>query len=213
MTDTSDISLRCFCGELEGVATRVSPAVGTHVVCYCDDCQTFQHAIGQAERVLDEHGGTEIFQMSAGQLSISKGLERLSCLRLSPKGVVRWYASCCNAPIGNTMDRPTLPFVGLVATCFDRSGDTAAVSRALGPLKKGVFGKHALGDTSDLYAHDGVPFAAIGGFLVKLVRWRLRGDHKRSPFFDRDSGELIAEPWVLSKEERDAARSRIGVSG
>lgn len=213
MTDTYDIPVRCCCGEFEGVATGVSPAVGTHLVCYCDDCQTFQHAIGQAERILDAHGGTDIFQMSSGQFRITKGSEHLRCLRLSPKGTVRWYAGCCNTAIGNTLDRPALPFVGIITACFDRSGDADAVEQALGPLGKGVFRKHALGDTSHLHAHDGVPLSALGGFLVKLLRWRLRGDHKRSPFFDAGSGELVFEPWVLSREERDTARAKIPASG
>ena len=182
-------------------------------MCYCHDCQTFQHAIGQADRVLDAHGGTDIYQMSAGQFSITKGAGKLRCLRLSPRGTVRWYAGCCNTPIGNTMDRPTLPFVGFVTACFDRSGNAETVDQALGPLEKGVYRKHALGDTSTLNAHDGVPLSAIGSFLLKLLRWRLRGDHKRSPFFEPASGELVAEPWVLSKEERAAARANIPVDG
>ena len=211
MADTQEISLRCSCGEIEGVATGISPAAGTHLVCYCDDCQTFQHAIGQAEQVLDAHGGTEIFQMSAGQLRFTKGADQLRCLRLGPKGPVRWYAGCCNTPIGNTLDRPALPFVGVVTACLAVSDEAAL--RALGPLKKGVFRKYALGDTSTLDAHDGVPLAAVGSFIVKLLRWRFRGDHKRSPFFDPASGELIAEPWVLSKEERAARRAKIPAGG
>ncbi len=209
MSETHDIPLRCSCGEVEGVATGISPAAGTHLVCYCDDCQTFQHAIGQADRVLDAHGGTVIFQMSAGQLRITKGAGKLRCLRLGPKGVVRWYTGCCNTPVGNTMDRPTLPFVGVITVCLDRSNDAA--NRALGPLRRGVFRKHALGDMSTLHAHDGVPLSAIGGVLAKVLRWRLRGDHKRSPFFDPETGKLVADPWVLSKDERDAARAKIPV--
>lgn len=213
MSETHDIPLRCSCGTVEGVATGVSPAAGTHLVCYCDDCQTFQHAIGRADQVLDAHGGTDIFQMSAGQLRFTKGVQHLRCLRLSPRGAVRWYAGCCSTPVGNTMDRPALPFVGVITACFDRSGDADAVDRALGPPAKGVFAKHALGDTSKLNAHDGVPLSAIGGFILKLFRWRLRGDHKHSPFFDPESGGLVVEPWVLHKDERAAARAKIPVDG
>ena len=212
MTDTYEVPLRCSCGAIEGVATGVSPQTGTHLVCYCDDCQTFQHVIGQAEHVLDAHGGTEIFQMSAGLLRITRGADQLRCLRLGPKGPVRWYAGCCNTPIGNTMDRPALPFVGVIGAFFDRS-DSDRIDRALGPLQKGVFREHALGDTSGLNAYDRFPLSSVGGFLVRVLRWRFRGDHKRTPCFDPESGALAVEPRVLSKEERAAAHAKIPVAG
>ena len=60
----TNLPVRCFCGKLQGIAHDVSPDVGNHVACYCDDCQSFQHALGQAERVLDANGGTDIYQMS-----------------------------------------------------------------------------------------------------------------------------------------------------
>jgi hypothetical protein len=39
-----------------------------------------------------------------------------------------------------------------------------------------------------------------------MLGWRLRGDHKRSPFFDSSTGSPIAAPRVLTKAERDALR-------
>ena len=34
-----------------------------------------------------------------------------------------------------------------------------------------------------------------------ILMARLRGDHKRSPFFDAKTGKLRAEPRVLTAEE------------
>ena len=195
---TTRLPIRCFCGQLEGVAHDVAPETGTHLKCYCDDCQAFQKLLGHAERVLDEHGGTEIFQMSAGKIEITKGHENLACLRLTPKGTLRWYASCCNAPLGNTLATPALPFFGVIGTCFDRSAGGEAVDRALGPLKPGVFGKFALGDRTAVDAHDRVPLSAVGGFLRKVIGWRFGGAHKSSPFFE--GGRPVATPRVVSED-------------
>jgi hypothetical protein len=41
-------------------------------------------------------------------------------------------------------------------------------------------------------------------FLRIMVGARLRGDQKRSPFFDRE-GQPVAVPRALSEEERQAA--------
>lgn len=202
---TTDLPIRCDCGKLEGVARAVSPTAGTHLTCYCDDCQRFQHLIGHADRVLDEHGGTVIFQMSAGRIEITRGREHLACLRLTPKGTLRWYASCCNAPLGNTLATPALPFCGVITTCFDRSAAGGeAVDRALGPLKPGVFGKFALGDRTAIDAHDRIPLSAIR-ILGKVIGWRLGGAAKHSPFFDSE-GKPVAAPRIVSEEGSPPAR-------
>src|SRR5262245_25612243 len=97
-----DLAIRCDCGAVRGVARGVSGERGNRVVCYCDDCQSFAHVLERSEDTLDAHGGTEIFQMSPAQLEFTAGADRLACLRLTPKGLLRWYASCCRTPIGNT---------------------------------------------------------------------------------------------------------------
>jgi hypothetical protein len=44
--------------------------------------------------------------------------------------------------------------------------------------------------------------------LAKLLRWRLRGDHKRSALFDAATGKPLAEPRVLGEAEREELRQR-----
>lgn len=204
----SDIPVRCACGKLEGIARDLSPNAGAHVVCYCDDCQCFQHYLGQAEHVLDEHGGTDIFQMSPGKLEITSGREHLACLRLRPDGTVRWYAACCNTPIGNTLATPALPFVGVITVFIDPQGDAATRAAALGPVTGGVFARYALGDTASLDAHAKAPLSMIFSFLGRVARWRLGGAHKQTPFFDRSTGALATTPTILTEEELADVRQK-----
>lgn len=194
-----DVPIRCSCGRLTGVVRGAGPRSGNHVKCYCDDCQSFQHALGAADAVLDEHGGTEIFQMSPGSFELSSGEQHLACMRLRPGGTCRWYASCCNTPLGNTMATPKLPFVGVICACLD-AGSGRSLEQVLGPVKAGVFGRYARGKPAGFRVYDKVPITMMLGFVGKMLRWRLGGDHKRSPFFDAD-GRLSVRARVLSSEE------------
>jgi hypothetical protein len=109
--------LRCRCGKVRGFVAHASPVAVNRVICYCDDCQAFTHQLGRAD-LLDSHGGSDIVQIAPAALTFVQGKERIAGLRLTPKGVFRWYASCCNTPVGNTVS-PAIPFVGVVAQAFD----------------------------------------------------------------------------------------------
>src|SRR5690349_22143392 len=102
--DAATHPLQCECGKIKGVLN--DPRSANHVVCYCNDCQAFAHVLGKAEQVLDQHGGSEIFQVLPKNLTFTQGIESLASLRLTDKGLIRWYASCCRTPIGNTLATP-----------------------------------------------------------------------------------------------------------
>jgi len=40
---STDLNIRCDCGSFQAVASEITPDCGTHLTCYCDDCQAFQH--------------------------------------------------------------------------------------------------------------------------------------------------------------------------
>src|SRR6185312_16583664 len=130
----TDHPLQCRCGTLRGLVH--DPRGGNHAVCWCKDCQAFAHFLGRAGEVLDERGGTEIIQVLPRNVVFTQGVEALACMRLTPKGLVRWYAGCCKTPIGNTLATPKLSFIGLVHTCL-KGAPGAAASGA------GVFGGSA----------------------------------------------------------------------
>jgi len=195
MTLDSTLAIRCQCGYVVGTATGLSPGAGTRVVCYCDDCQAFADQLGQGEVVLDRNGGTEIFQMSPAALTVSRGLDRLVCLKLTRKGPLRWYTDCCKTPIGNTPATYKLPYVGLILACVVTAGDS--LDQVLGPVRVRVMTRHARGDLGTLPdAHDGFSLSHIARILWKILTWRVRGDHQHSPFFDPETGVPIAAPLL-----------------
>lgn len=185
--------MRCKCGTVRGVLHDVSS--GTRAVCYCDDCQAFANYLSTGSGILDEHGGTDIFQISPAQIEITQGIDHLACVRVTPKGGLRWYTDCCRTPIGNTMPTTVLPFIGLIHSCIDAGG--RSLDDILGPVRWRVMGQYALGDISHLDVHERFPLSSFPAAIWKIIKWRLRGDHKRSPFFNHDTGLPIAEPQYI----------------
>lgn len=201
MADGTDLALRCRCGAVRGVARGVAPSTVNRCFCYCDDCQAFAHFLGRADDVLDALGGTEIIQMSQATVGFTAGVGKLAALRLSPSGMIRWYASCCRTPIGNTMATTAMPFIGVIRAFVD------APSAALGPIRGRGFAKSAKGGSAAV-PKDGLPeLLMIARVLAKVLRWRLRGDHRRSQLFDA-TGRPFAAPRVLTAAEREDLRQR-----
>src|SRR5687767_12724189 len=117
----NDIPLRCACGTLRGTALAVSPDTGNRVLCYCRDCQAFARFLARPD-IMDDKGGTDIFQMAPGRVRITAGADALRCVRLSEKGIHRWYCGECKTPVGNT-GGASIPFVGLIHSFMDHAGD------------------------------------------------------------------------------------------
>lgn len=211
------ITVACSCGRFAATAHDVAASSGNHVVCYCDDCQLFQHHLGKAGEVLDEHGGTDIFQISSAKFELVQGEEQLACLRLRPGGLIRWYARCCSTPLGNTLATPTMPFFGMLRTSMRAVDGGGDIEAATGPVLCGVYGSYAIGRPEGFRVYAKAPFWLLLRFMRKMLRWRFRGDVRRSPFFDTETGRLRVKPHVLSEgelaaavERREAAESKAG---
>lgn len=205
MPMTTDLPIRCSCGEVKGVASGLSARTGNRLVCYCDDCQAFARHLGHPERILDAHGGTDIVQTSAGRVRVDQGADRLACVRLTPKGVLRWYATCCGSPIANTAATPSLPFAGLFRARLGDAGDGTPGDEVLGPIRGRVRLEYATGDAAALQADKGSLAMMIVRIAAMMIGARLRGDQKRTPFFGPGTGKPIATPHLLSDQERQAA--------
>lgn len=194
----TDLPIRCRCGALRGAARGVSARTGYRVVCYCDNCQAFANYLDTNGFLVDAHGGTDIFQMSPAHLNISQGLDRLTCVRMTTKGPLRWYTDCCKTPIGNTPPTRQAPFIGLFHCCIDAKD--RSLDELLGPVTIRIMGRYAKGDRAALNAHDGFALSHFAGIVWKLLKWRIRGDHKRSPFFDAQTGRPLVAPRMIGDE-------------
>lgn len=107
----TDLRLRCACGKLGGSAVGVTPSSVCRVICYCDDCQALARFLGRSD-ILDAWGGADIVQLAPSKLRVTGELSALQCVRLSAKGMHRWYCGECKTPLGNTLTAG-VPFVGL----------------------------------------------------------------------------------------------------
>ena len=190
----------CRCGE---VVVRLDvPRKGgcTRTVCYCDDCQTAPRALGAEAHVLGPGSGTDLVQSTPDLLHIDKGADRLGVLRLSPKGLFRWYARCCDTPMFNTLANLKLGFVGVIIP----AEASKQVDAAFGAPRAHVFTTTAR-PRSEAPRKD-VGFSVAGyGVLSRLFAAKISGRSKHSPLMQED-GTPIAKIRVLTKEERHDAR-------
>jgi hypothetical protein len=199
-----DVGVRCRCGEVAGVVANASPQKVNRVVCYCDDCQAFLHQLGRAD-LLNAQGGTDIVQVAPASLTFTKGRDRIAGLRLTPKGLFRWYATCCNTPVGNTLG-PAIPFVGIVAQSFD--GGAERSQAVFGAPLGAILGKHAIGQPPA--GSTGINLLLLLRAITKVLGWRLRGRAWPHPFFQLKTREPIYPLKVLPNEQREALRAYCG---
>ena len=197
----TDIALRCACGALRGTALAISPGAGTRVVCYCNDCQAFARFLARPG-VTDEWGGTDIFQMAPSRVRIDGAAESLRCMRLSDKGMHRWYCGECKTPVANTVS-PRVPFVGLIHTFMDHAGDGRSRDDVLGKPVGYTRTESAIGGVPP-HARDKHLLRVIGQSVKLLGTWWLTGAGSPSPLFDDKTHAPRVQPLVLTPEERRA---------
>ncbi len=183
--------LECDCGKVQGQVTGSGPA--SRLICYCKDCQAFARYLGDESRVLDAQGGSEMVQLAQQRLEFTQGQEHLACMRMSPKGPLRWYTSCCKTPLGATAPSPKMAFIGLVHPILDKTQLAQDFGTSIGT----VHVEGAIGE----------PKPEKQG-LVKLIwtfvrigitgRWLAR--KTPSPLFKGDTP--LVEPTVITREER-----------
>lgn len=190
----------CRCGKVRMRLDVPGRSAGTRVTCYCRDCQTAARLNGDGDKILGPAGGTDIYQTTPDRLTIERGAEELEIVRLSPKGLMRWHARCCDTPMVNTLERLALPFVGLVL----RPDQRAAADAVLGPVVAHAF-------TASAPRGEGAPakdvhFARTGGQLVmRMIAAALSGRARHNPLRAPD-GTPIAPVRVVDRATREAAR-------
>ncbi len=192
-----EIKLACDCGKVLGKTQSMTAESGNRLTCCCSDCQSFALYLdglgrGNAEPILDQFGGTDIFQMPVSKLSIETGLEQLACVRLTQKGMYRWYAKCCNTPIGNSM-AANMPFIGVVHNFMQHQ--TSRVDEI--GKNRAYVQTHEMKSKIPKVLKGSSSYAVVRS-IVKILSWKLLGLNKPSVFFDKN-GRTIVKPVVLHK--------------
>jgi hypothetical protein len=192
---------QCRCGALQGEISL--PEQAMRAVCYCGDCQAYAHLLGEPQRVLDALGGTDVVATQARHVTFTSSTQALACVSLSPRGLLRWYAACCNTPIANTPRSWKLPYVGLVHTCL---GQPAPIERSFPTVQMRVHRKGAKGPPPRGGTLGGM--VQFGGLALRLTASRLFGGYSRTPFFD-SNGVPRADVRVAQRTEVEAARRAV----
>ncbi|WP_298913291.1 DUF6151 family protein [uncultured Roseobacter sp.] len=192
---TENVTFSCDCGTLKGVVHDVTPAGACHLICYCKDCRAFARHMGQLA-ALEPGGGSPLVQVLPARVEISQGADQIACLRLSPKGLNRWYAACCNTPLANTVHSSKIPLAGMWRPNFD---DWAA----FGPVVTHGFTKHALPENGAPRKDKGLA-RMLGGLIKRSLAAYLAGTARQNPFFDK-AGQPVVAPQVISLADREAA--------
>lgn len=192
-------TLQCKCGTLKGYVSHPESLINRGI-CYCKDCRDYAHVLGKPSEILDANGGTEVVAVSPKNVTFTHGKERLSCMSLSEKGLLRWYASCCNTPIGNTPRNFKVSFVGLIHNCLEQSGQS--IGQSFGPVRMWV---NTQGAKGKINAKAGSTFMSIMRIMKALLLARLDGSYRTTPFFTAESGTPVTVPRVVSSAEREKA--------
>lgn len=189
----SEIELKCLCGQVQGTLRSVNPKAGTRVKCYCKSCQEFANHLDKGNHILDERGGSDIYQVAPNRITITTGGEHVKCLRLTPKGLLRWYASCCNTPIANTVSAK-FPFVGIISPFIP---PTEANQKLLGPIKAHAYPQYAKERLPEVWLQQTSLFRYTIKILFKIGMWKISGKGRPTPFFSQD-GRPITKPKILN---------------
>ena len=63
----------CQCGEVQGQIDSVTPKSSIHLTCHCKYCRGFAVHLGQAERLVDDTGASDLLQVApAGEEEVEE---------------------------------------------------------------------------------------------------------------------------------------------
>jgi hypothetical protein len=187
--------IQCQCGALQGELSEPHRAI--RGVCYCKDCRAYSNHLGKLN-VHDELGGADFVATQSRYVTFSRGIENLACISLSPKGSLRWYAKCCNTPIGATARDWKLPYIGLVHSCLEPG--PGAYERAFPDVKMRVNAGSAHAKPPSMGFDNAI---ALMTLIPRILMGRVNASYRTTPFFTE--GVPVTDVKVLSLAEREAA--------
>lgn len=189
----AQLELKCKCGQVRGLVQQLKPNQGTHLCCYCKDCQAFAAQLQAETATLNEFGGTALFQIYPAAVQIIQGQEHLACLRLHKKGLYRWYTSCCDTPVANTVGL-NVPFVGLIHSFIAPDQD---IQEIIGPLYGSAYQQQATSHLPESLWGNKSRARIIFRIISKMLLWKLMRRGKPNPFFNAN-GQARVKPKIIS---------------
>lgn len=177
---TKQIELSCTCGTVKG-NLEIVPRNAFHVECYCCDCQSFAENLHNSEKILNQYGGSELYQTYPAYMKITQGHDSIRCMQLKRKGLYRWHTACCNMPLANTMGKAHIPFVGISVKLMSFSNEEEKRD-TLGPISLKAFGKYAKGGLPK-GVHPKFPISYIPKILFFMIKGKVLQKYKPHPFF------------------------------
>lgn len=170
------VTWSCACGKTRALV----PTDGNRIVCYCKSCRAMVERLGKGG-TLDPSGGSALFQVDPKDVDITQGIENLRYMKITEKGPLRWYTTCCNSPMANTIGNRALAFASFQVAGIAEKAALPKVSAKVN-LK---------GATAHVEGPHGSALPLVGTLLAKTLRSWVSGAWKSNPFFDA-SGKPIA---------------------
>lgn len=146
------------------------------------------------ENDLDGKGGAELVMTLPEWVTVTQGFEQVKVLRLSKRGAVRWYASCCNSPMLNIHPSRNFPYGSVVVRGLDDPD-------ALGPIAMRAFPDQAY---SNVRASRIAFYWVTMRAFARAALARFRAAHKQTQYFTSE-GQFTKTPERLD----DARRTQI----
>ena len=127
----------------------------------------------------------------------------MRCLRLSDKGVLRWYTDCCRTPIGNTAATPRFPVIALVHSFMANGAAGRSRDAVLGPPICRIYERSAV---ASLPPNAPAPpsLGVLARRASRIFGWWATGLGRPSPLFDDRTNAPRTVPRVLTPSERAA---------
>lgn len=190
--------LQCECGALRAEVSHVQHAA--RGVCYCKDCRAYVHHLGKASEVLDAQGGIAFIATQAPHIRFTQGVEQLACLSHSPKGLLRWYAKCCNTPLCNTVRNWKFPYVGVIHARVKTAPDTFAT--VFPEVQMRVNTESALAAPPPMRWKT---MRTLFGVMARTMGGSLSGTYRGTPFFTGPQGTPVVAVELITPAARAQA--------
>ncbi len=185
----------CECGKVEARLTPHGVKTGTRLICYCNSCRGADLYLRGDASGLSADLGVDIFQTTPADFEIVNGQSYVKVMRITRRGPLRWYASCCGSPMLNSLANPKIPFIGVIIPLHAHYPQTPALGTPHRVLTKYAIEGHGAPKKDK----------GFGATVLGVLRRGFLGYFRpRNSWLQDESGALITKPKKLNEKERTA---------